>query len=326
MKCFSIFDVMKNLSSFNFTFSDNSIVTFTVNDLMNYLKWKSKNIPYYDDNELKIHDDISSFNLLWDAFNNNNKESFTRIKDALGLTYNVLENYNGVTETEETETYDTADALSFANRLDTTTLSHSDTTTHNTTDTTTLSHSDTTKHNTTDTETRNTQTRDSSDATTPKTTTRAINEHKTVSHYTTGFNGESAVLEYEDVTLADANGKGGTLNDEVITETGATLSSNTGTIANAKTGTEITDHMGTITDGKTGTETTAHSGTITDGKTGTETTSKTGTVTREYTENKHGNLGLTTPVQMIGGECELRLKYKLRPMIIKSFIDEYFYL
>lgn len=310
MKCFSIFDVMKNLSSFNFTFSDNSVVTFTVNDLMNYLKWKSKNIPYYDDNELKIHDDISSFNLLWDAFNNNNKDSFTRIKDALGLTYNVLENYNGVTETEETETYDTADALSFANRLNTTTLSHSDTTTHNTTDTET--------HNTTDTETRNTQTRDSSDATSPKTTTRAINEHKTVSHYTTGFNGESAVLEYEDVTLADANGKGGSLNDEVITETGATLSANTGTITDAKTG--------TITDSKTGTETTAHSGTITDGKTGTETTSKTGTVTREYTENKHGNLGVTTPVQMIGGECELRLKYKLRPMIIKSFIDEYFYL
>lgn len=310
MKCFSIFDVMKNLSSFNFTFSDNSVVTFTVNDLMNYLKWKSKNIPYYDDNELKIHDDISSFNLLWDAFNNNNKDSFTRIKDALGLTYNVLDNYNGITETEETETYDTADALSFSNRLDTTTLSHSDTTTHNTTDTET--------HNTTDTETRNTQTRDSSDTASPKTTKRSINEHKTVSHYTTGFNGESAVLEYEDVTLADANGHGGALNDEVITETGATLSANTGTITDAKTG--------TITDSKTGTETTAHSGTITDGKTGTETTSKTGTVKREYTENKHGNLGLTTPVQMLGGECELRLKYKLRPMIIKSFIDEYFYL
>lgn len=292
MKCFSILDVIKNLNSVDFTFSDSSTVTFTANDFVNYLRWKCQEIPYYNNGELKFYNDIQSFNLLWATFNENNRDGFTRIKDALGLTYEVLDNYNGTTTSTDTEQINTNDVLSFSNRLDTQTLSHSDTVTHNTTDTKTLATQNTT----------------GSDPNAPRTTTTAVNEHKVQSHYTTGYNGESGVLEYEDVTTADASGQG--INDETVTETGNTISADSGT----------------ITDATTGTDTTAHSGTITNGKAGTETNAKTGVITHSFTETKHGNLGVTTSQQMLESEIELRLKYKIKPLIIKSFLDEYFYL
>ena len=292
MKCFSILDVLKNLNSVDFTFSDSSTVTFTANDFVNYLRWKCQEIPYYNNGELKFYNDIQSFNLLWDTFNENNKDGFTRIKNALGLTYEVLDNYNGITTSTDTEQINTNDVLSFSNRLDTQTLSHSDTVTHNTTDTKTLA----------------TQNSTGSDPNAPRTTTTAVNEHKVQSHYTTGYNAGSAVLEYEDVTTADASGQG--LNDETVTETGNTISADSGT----------------ITDATTGTDTTAHSGTITNGKAGTETNAKTGSIIHSFTETKHGNLGVTTSQQMLESEIELRLKYKIKPLIIQSFLDEYFYL
>lgn len=295
MKCFSILDVLKSLTTKEFTFNDNTSITFNANDFVNYLRWKSNKIPYYEDGKLKLYDARNSFNLLWSTFNENMRENFTRIKDALGLDYEVLDNYNGVTESTTTDTFANIDALSFVGRSDTRTLNHNDALTFT---------------NRQDTRTLNTQTDEESDATDPRTTTTQINEHKSTTHYVSGYNSDSAVFESEDVTRSDATDEhGDPLNDNVVIESGKMT----------------TKDSGTITDGKSGTETTTHSGTITDGKTGTEQTSHTGTITHEYEERKHGNLGVTTSQQMLESEIELRLKYKLRPLIVKVFIDEYFY-
>lgn len=296
MKCFSILEVLKTLTTKQFTFSDNTSITFSTNDFINYLRWKSHTLPYYEDGELKFYDAQNSFNLLWSTFNENMRDNFTRIKNALGLTYEVLDNYNGVTESTTTDTFANIDALTFTGRNDTRQLNYSDA----------LSFTDRE-----DTRTLNTQTDEESDASDPRTTTTQINEHKSTSHYTSGYNSNTAVFEYEDVTRSDATDEqGNPLNDNVVIESGKMT----------------TKDSGTITDGKSGTETTTHSGTITDGKTGTEQTSHTGTITHEYEETKHGNLGVTTSQQMLNSEIELRLKYKLRPLIIKAFLDEYFYL
>lgn len=296
MKNFSILDVLKTLTTKTFTFNDNTSITFNTNDFVNYLRWKCNELPYYENGQLKFYDAQNSFNLLWTTFNENMRDNFTRIKDALGLEYEVLDNYNGVTESTTTDTFANIDALSFVGRTDTTTLNHSDA----------LSFT-----NRQDTRTLNTQTDEESDANDPRTTTTQINEHKSTSHYTSGYNSDTAVFEYEDVTRSDATDEhGDPLNDNVVIESGKMT----------------TKDSGTITDGKSGTETTTHSGTITDGKTGTEQTSHTGTITHAYEETKHGNLGVTTSQQMLESEIELRLKYKLRPLIVKAFLDEYFYL
>ena len=296
MKYFSILDVLKTLTTKTFTFNDNTSITFNANDFVNYLRWKCNELPYYEDGELKFYDAQNSFNLLWATFNENMRDNFTRIKDALGLDYEVLDNYNGITESTTTDTFANIDALSFVGRTDTTTLNHSDALTFS---------------NRQDTRTLNTQTDEESDATDPRTTTTQINEHKSTTHYVSGYNSDTAVLESEDVTKSEATDEHGEpLNDNVVIESGKMT----------------TKDSGTITDGKSGTETTTHSGTITDGKTGTEQTSHTGTITHQYEENKHGNLGVTTSQQMLESEIELRLKYKLRPLIVKSFLDEYFYL
>ena len=326
MKCFSIFDVLKNLESISYTFDDNTSIDFGVNDFINYTRWKTKNVPTWNNNKLNFLSDIDSFNTLFTQFNLETKENFTRIKNALGLTYEVLDNYNGVTESTTTDTFANIDALSFVGRTDTTTLNHSDALTFsNRQDTRTLNHNDTlTFTNRKDTQTLNTTNTEQSDVNNPKTTTTRVNEHRTNTHYVSGYNSDSAVIDYKDVTQADATGDGA--NDTTIIESGVMTSSDSGTIEDAKTGTEQNTHSGTITDGKSGTETTTHSGTITDGKTGTEQTSHTGTITHQYEENKHGNLGVTTSQQMLESELELRLKYKLRPMIVHAFLDEYFYL
>ena len=296
MKYFSILDVLKTLTTKTFTFNDNTSITFNANDFVNYLRWKCNELPYYEDGELKFYDAQNSFNLLWSTFNENMRDNFTRIKDALGLDYEVLDNYNGVTESTTTDTFANIDALSFVGRTDTTTLNHSDALTFS---------------NRQDTRTLNTQTDEESDATDPRTTTTQINEHKSTTHYVSGYNSDSSVVDSEDVTTSDATDEhGNPLNDNVVIESGKMT----------------TKDSGTITDGKSGTETTTHSGTITDGKAGTEQTSHTGTITHQYEENKHGNLGVTTSQQMLESEIELRLKYKLRPLIVKSFLDEYFYL
>lgn len=296
MKSFSILDILKTLTTKTFTFNDNTSITFNANDFVNYLRWKSHAVPYYEDGKLKFYDAQNSFNLLWSTFNENLRDNFTRIKDALGLTYEVLDNYNGVIESTTTDTFDNVDTLGFNNRADTTTLNNSDTLSFD---------------NRNDTRTLNTSTSESSDETNPKTTTTRINEHKTTSHYTSGYNSDTAVFESEEVTSSEAlDEHGNPLNDSEVIESG----------------TMTTSDSGTITDAKTGSETTAHSGTITDAKTGTEQTSHTGTVTHEYEETKHGNLGVTTSQQMLTSEVELRLKYKLRPLIVKAFLDEYFYI
>lgn len=296
MKCFSILEVLKTLTTKTFTFDDNTSITFSTNDFINYLRWKCNEVPYYEAGKLKFYDAQNSFNLLWTTFNENMRDNFTRIKDALGLNYEVLDNYNGVTESTTTDTFANVDALSFVGRSDTRTLNHNDALTFT---------------NRQDTRTLNTQTDEESDATDPRTTTTQINEHKSTSHYTSGYNSNTAVFEYEDVTRSDATDEqGNPLNDNVVIESGKMT----------------TKDSGTITDGKSGTETTTHSGTITDGKTGTEQTSHTGTITHAFEENKHGNLGVTTSQQMLESEIELRLKYKLRPLIVKAFLDEYFYL
>ena len=296
MKNFSILDVLKTLTTKTFTFTDDTSITFNANDFVNYLRWKCNELPYYEDGKLKFYDAQNSFNLLWSTFNENMRDNFTRIKDALGLEYEVLDNYNGITESTTTDTFANIDALSFVGRTDTKTLNHNDALTFT---------------NRQDTRTLNTQTDEESDANDPRTTTTQINEHKSTTHYTSCYNSDTAVLEYEDVTKSDATDEhGDPLNDNVVIESGKMT----------------TKDSGTITDGKTGTETTTHSGTITDGKTGTEQTSHTGTITHEYEETKHGNLGVTTSQQMLESEVELRLKYKLRPLIVKSFLDEYFYL
>lgn len=296
MKNFSILDVLKTLTTKTFTFNDNTSITFNTNDFVNYLRWKCNELPYYENNELKFYDAQNSFNLLWSTFNENMRDNFTRIKDALGLEYEVLDNYNGITESTTTDTFANIDALSFVGRTDTKTLNHNDALTFT---------------NRQDTRTLNTQTDEESDANDPRTTTTQINEHKSTTHYTSGYNSDTAVFEYEDVTKSDATDEhGDPLNDNVVIESGKMT----------------TKDSGTITDGKSGTETTTHSGTITDGKTGTEQTSHTGTITHAFEESKHGNLGVTTSQQMLESEIELRLKYKLRPLIVKAFLDEYFYL
>lgn len=296
MKNFSILDVLKTLTTKTFTFNDNTSITFNANDFVNYLRWKCNELPYYEDGELKFYDAQNSFNLLWSTFNENMRDNFTRIKDALGLEYEVLDNYNGVTESTTTDTFANIDALTFTGRNDTRQLNYSDA----------LSFTDRQ-----DTRTLNTQTDEESDANDPRTTTTQINEHKSTSHYTSGYNSDTAVLESEDVTRSDATDEqGNPLNDNVVIESGKMT----------------TKDSGTITDDKSGTETTTHSGTITDGKTGTEQTSHTGTITHAFEESKHGNLGVTTSQQMLESEIELRLKYKLRPLIVKAFLDEYFYL
>ncbi len=296
MKCFSILDVLKTLTTKTFNFSDETSITFNTNDFVNYLRWKCNELPYYDDGELKFYDAEHSFNLLWSTFNENTRDNFTRIKDAMGLEYEVIDNYNGITESTTTDTFDNIDSLGFINRADTTTLNNSDT----------LSFT-----NRNDTRTLNTSTSETSDANDPKTTTTRINEHKSTSHYTSGYNSDSAVFEYEDVTTSDAvDEHGNPLNDSEVVESG----------------TMTTSDSGTITDAKAGSETTAHSGTITDAKTGTEQTSHTGTITHEYEEHKHGNIGVMTTQSMLREEYLLRLQYKLKPLIIKSFLDEYFYL
>lgn len=296
MKCFSILEVLKTLTTKNFTFSDNTSITFSANDFINYLRWKCNELPYYEDGELKFYDAQNSFNLLWSTFNENMRDNFTRIKNALGLEYEVLDNYNGVTESTTTDTFANIDALSFVGRSDTRTLNHNDALTFT---------------NRQDTRTLNTQTDEESDANDPRTTTTQINEHKSTTHYVSGYNSDSSVFESEDVTTSDATDEqGNPLNDNVVIESGKMT----------------TKDSGTITDGKSGTETTTHSGTITDAKTGTEQTSHTGTITHAFEENKHGNLGVTTSQQMLNSEIELRLKYKLRPLIVKAFLDEYFYL
>ena len=296
MKCFSILDVLKTLTTKSFNFSDDTSITFNTNDFINYLRWKCNELPYYEDGKLKFYDAQNSFNLLWSTFNENMRDNFTRIKDALGLEYEVLDNYNGMTESTTTDSFANIDALSFVGRTDTTTLNHSDALTFT---------------NRQDTRTLNTQTDEESDANDPRTTTTQINEHKSTTHYTSGYNSDTAVFDYEDVTKSDATDEhGDPLNDNVVIESGKMT----------------TKDSGTITDGKSGTETTTHSGTITDGKTGTEQTSHTGTITHSFEETKHGNLGVTTSQQMLESEVELRLKYKLRPLIVKAFLDEYFYL
>lgn len=296
MKSFSILNILKNLESVSYTFDDNSSIDFGINDFINFTRWKSKNIPTWNNNKLEFLSDIDSFNALFNQFNIETKDNFTRIKNALGLTYEVLDNYNGVTESTTTDTFANIDALSFVGRSDTRTLNHNDALTFT---------------NRQDTRTLNTQTDEESDATDPRTTTTQINEHKSTSHYTSGYNSDTAVFEYEDVTRSDATDEhGNPLNDNIVIESGKMT----------------TKDSGTITDGKSGTETTTHSGTITDGKSGTEQTSHTGTITHAYEETKHGNLGVTTSQQMLESEIELRLKYKLRPMIVHAFLDEYFYL
>lgn len=296
MKCFSILEVLKNLESISYTFDDNTSIDFGINDFINFTRWKTKNVPTWNDNKLVFLSDIDSFNTLFNQFNLETKENFTRIKNALGLTYEVLDNYNGVTESTTTDTFANIDALSFVGRTDTTTLNHSDALTFT---------------NRQDTRTLNTQTDEESDASNPRTTTTQVNEHKSTTHYVSGYNSDTAVFESEDVTKSDATDEHGEpLNDNVVIESGKMT----------------TKDSGTITDGKSGTETTTHSGTITDGKTGTEQTSHTGTITHSFEETKHGNLGVTTSQQMLESELELRLKYKLRPIIVKAFIDEYFYL
>ena len=296
MKHFSILDVLKTLTTKTFTFNDNTSITFNTNDFVNYLRWKCNELPYYEDGKLKFYDAQNSFNLLWSTFNENTRDNFTRIKDALGLEYEVLDNYNGMTESTTTDTFANIDALSFVGRTDTKTLNHNDALTFT---------------NRQDTRTLNTQTDEESDANDPRTTTTQINEHKSTTHYISGYNSDTAVLESEDVTRSDATDEhGDPLNDNVVIESGKMT----------------TKDSGTITDGKSGTETTTHSGTITDGKTGTEQTSHTGTITHSFEETKHGNLGLTTSQSMLREETMLRLQYKLKPLIIKSFLDEYFYL
>ena len=293
MKCFSIFDVLKNLESISYTFDDNTSINFGVNDFINYTRWQTKNVPTWTDNKLEFMSNIDSFNTLFTQFNLETKENFTRIKNALGLTYEVLDNYNGVTESTTTDTFANIDALSFVGRSDTRTLNHNDTLTFT---------------NRKDTRTLNTTNTEQSDANNPKTTTTRVNEHRTNTHYVSGYNSDSAVIDYEDVTQADATGDGA--NDTTIIESGAMKSSDSGTIEDSKTGTEQNTHSGTITDGKAGTEQTSH----------------TGTITHSFEETKHGNLGVTTSQQMLESEVELRLKYKLRPMIVHAFLDEYFYL
>lgn len=328
-KSYHIYEILPELINepLEFEFSDNTDIEFTASDFSRYYERQMLNVVGVVDDKVKTLNNWQSFKSQFLNWNNRKADNFTRVKDALALEYDVLDNYNGSISSTMTDTFNKDNTLSFNNRLDTHTLNHSDALSFtNRLDTETFNNSDTLSFtNREDTQTHNTNERTESDPQAPKTTTTAINEHKTVSHYTTGFNSDTPVLASEDVTIADATGTGGDLNDTEITETGAVDLKTTGTVKNAKAGSETNAHSGTITSGKSGTETTTHSGSITDSKAGSEVDTERGTVTHVYSETKSGNLGLTTSQQMLQSELELRAWANLKDIMIKDFLIDYAY-
>lgn len=303
---FNIFEAVEDIqvTPLVYTFTDNTTLNFTAVDFYNYLLRKCTKVPTYVDGALTWLDAYDSLVALWQSFILRTRANYTRLKDALELEYNVLDNYNGSIVSTMTDTFDKDDTLSFNNRADTHTLDHSDILSFtDRTDTETLNNTDTTTHDTT-----NTVTNDTSDTTKQEGTVRTKN-------YVAGFNNDATpnVESYTDVT-------NGANNDDVVT----TLVKS-GTVTEGMEGTVTDAHSGTITNAKAGTETNAHSGTITDAKDGSEVNSQSGTITHEYTENKSGNLGITSSQQLVTSELLLRREYNLKDIILKEFIKEYCY-
>lgn len=309
MKAFSILDILKDLETVTYSFNDNTNIKLNANDFINYCRWKCKNVPSFNDGSLSFLSDIDSFETLFNQYNIESADSMTRIKNALGLTYEVLDNYNGSIESTTTDTYANADTLTFNSRTDTRTLNYNDTLSFNErTDTRTFNNNDTLSFN-------NREDTHSYDSNNPITEVQTTSGTTRTNNIVYGFNDTQPNNESASEVIKGYNQD---------PERSTTVQS--GSEKETKSGSEQTSHSGTIADGKTGSEQTSHSGTIADGKTGSEQTSHSGTVTHSYEEIKHGNLGVTTSQQMLTSEIELRLKYKLRPLIVQSFIEEYFYL
>lgn len=303
---FNIFEAVEDIQAtpLVYTFTDNTTLNFNAVDFYNYLLRKCTKVPTYVNGALTWLDAYDSLVALWQSFILRTRANYTKLKDALELEYNVLDNYNGTISSTMTDTYDKSDTLSFTDRADTRTLDNSDILSFtDRTDTETLNNTDTTTHNTT-----NTVTNDTSDTTTQEGTIRTKN-------YVAGFNNDATpnVESYTDVT-------NGANNDDVVT----TLTKS-GTVTEGMGGTVTDAHSGTITNAKAGTETNAHSGTITDAKDGTETNAQSGTITHSYEETKSGNLGMTSSQQLVTSELSLRMEYNLKDIILKEFIREYCY-
>lgn len=329
-KHYHIYDILRDFINepLDFEFSDNTTLEFNAADFSKYYEREMLNVVGIVNDEVKELGNWDSFKAQFANWNNRKDSNFTRIKDALALEYDVLDNYNGSISSTMTDTFNKDNTLSFTNRLDTHTLNHSDALTFaNRLDTQTFNNSDTLSFtNREDTQTHNTNERTESDPNSPKTTTTATNKHETVTHYVTGYNSSTPAIASEDVTIADATGQGGgALNDSEVVESGAMDLKTTGTVKNAKAGSETNSHSGTITDAKAGSETTTHSGTITDAKSGSETDEERGTITHVYSETKSGNLGVTTSQQMLESELDLRMKASLKDIMVKDFLMEYAY-
>lgn len=320
---FNIFEAVEDIQTtpLVYTFTDNTTLNFNAVDFYNYLLRKCTKVPTYVDGALTWLDAYDSLVALWQSFILRTRANYTKLKDALELEYDVLDNYNGTTISTMTDTYDKDDTLSFNNRSDTTTLNNTDTLSfNNRTDTETLNNSDTLSfNNRLDTQTNNLLSTDTLNDTTTTTNSGQVQ----VEQYSVGFNGETPKLASKELTTRGVDDIASEVSE--VARTGTDSTADTGTVTNAKAGSEVNSHSGTITNDKSGSEVNAHSGTITDAKTGEEVNSQSGTITHSYEETKSGNLGVTTSQQMLSSEIQLRVEYNLKDIILKEFIKEYCY-
>ncbi len=215
-----------------------------------------------------------------------NFDKYKHTFDTLDLTYNPLWNVDA-TETTSREMTDER----------TNTLSGSNATTYNTTETTEYDNTHT--YNTTET--------------TDETEETTYNTTETITHNTTEANtGTNSRTTYDSNNFYDTD-------KEDSTRT------NTGTDTTAKTGTETTDNDGTTA--KTGTETDASEGT--NRKTGTDSITHTANgsndieVNESITLERHGNIGVTSTIQLITEDIKFSSQYrKFLDMVCRDIVNE----
>lgn len=308
---FKLFDCIEGVRDLplEYTFDDNETVDINLIDISRFLNRKMLKVPSVVNTKLTWLDPYMSLATNFDNFNEKTKANYTRLKDALLEEYNVLDNYNGIIESQMTDTFNKSDTLTFNNRVDTRTLNNSDTLTFN-------NRADTTSYNSSDTLSFNNRVDTHAiDSNNPMSTEVTHSGNVRTENNVRGYNTPQEELESSTNVINGYNNS--PLKDTTI-ESGQETDSKAGSEVNAKSGQD--------TNTKTGSEVESHSGTIADSKTGNEVNAESGTITHAYEETKHGNLGVTTSQQMLESEIELRLKYQIKDIILNAFIDEYTYI
>lgn len=96
-----------------------------------------------------------------------------------------------------------------------------------------------------------------------------------------------------------------------------------GTDHAAASGTEHLNHAGADSKTHSGEDQLTHTGTDQMTHSGTDSTTQSGTGETQHEAHLYGNIGITTSAQMIEGEMNIRLNYKIYDIVADMFVSEF---